>query len=69
MISFEGSVPVIMRRCCVRVEKKMNECSREGVYMYMRMGIHLYMHMCICVIECIECIECTECIECIECIE
>ena len=37
--------------------------------MYMRMGIHLYMHMCICVIECIECIECTECIECIECIE
>ena len=21
--------------------------------MYMRMGIHLYMHMCICVIECI----------------
>ena len=57
------------KECCVRVEKKKNGYSREGVYMYMRMGIHLYMHMCICVIECIECIECTECIECIECIE
>jgi len=33
--------------------KKKNEYSREGVYMCMRMGIHLYMHMCICVIECI----------------